>query len=89
MPTTQKTVVTQSLGDLCRGVRPYLMWKVELKTMDYFRCVGPHDLGYLGLVSQIYLMPKYPKAGITQPTDSVCTRLRSDWMWNLLLKTLY
>ena len=89
IPTTQKTVVTQSLGDLCRGVRPYLMWKVELKTMDYFRCVLPHDLGCLGLVSQIYLMPKYPKAGITQPTDSVYTRLRSDWMWNLLLKTLY
>ena len=79
MPTTQKTVVTQSLGDLWRGVRPYLMSKVGLKTMDYFRCVLPHDVGCLGLVSQIYL-PKYPKAGITQPTDSVYTRLRSDWM---------
>ena len=59
MPTAQKTVVTQSLGDLCRRVRPYLLWKVELKTMDYFRRVPPHDLGYLGSIS-----PNLPDAQI-------------------------
>ena len=52
--------VTQSLVDLCRRVRPDLMWKVELKTMDYFRCVPQHDLGYLGSVS-----PNLPDAQIS------------------------
>ena len=27
------------------------MWNVELKAMDYFRHVFPHDLEYLGPVS--------------------------------------
>ena len=28
-------------------VRPHLMWNMELMTMDYFRHVHPHDLGYI------------------------------------------
>ena len=32
-------------------------------------------------------MPKYPDAAITWPTDSFDARLRSDWMWNMVLKT--
>ena len=50
-PSTKKTGITQSLDDLGRRVRHHLMWNVELKTMNYFRCVPPHDLGYLGPVS--------------------------------------
>ena len=38
---------------------------------------------------QIYLMLKYPKAGITWPTDNFYARLRSDWMWNVMPKILY
>ena len=38
---------------------------------------------------QIYLMLKYLTAAMTWPTDSFYTRLRSDWMWNVVLKTLY
>ena len=80
MPTTQKTGITQSSDDLCRRVRPHLMRNVELKTMDYLRCVPPNDLGIWVQFPQIYLMPKYPKAGITQPSDGFYTRLESDWM---------
>ena len=82
MPTTQKTVVTQSLGDLCRRVRPYLMWKVELCLGVFLHMTWGTWVQFL----QIYLMTKYPKAGITQPNDSVHTRLTSDRMWNMLLK---
>ena len=48
-PSTQKTGITQSSDDLGRRVRLHLMWNVELKNMDYFRHVSPHDLGYLDL----------------------------------------
>ena len=58
-PSTQNTGITQSLDDLGNRVRPHLMWNVELKTMDYFRHVHPHDLGYLGPVS-----PNLPDAQI-------------------------
>ena len=50
-PSTQKTGITQSSDDLGRRVRLHLMRNVELKNMDYFRHVSPHDLGYLDPVS--------------------------------------
>ena len=81
MPTIKKIDVTQSLGNLHRRVRPNLRENVELKTMDCFRCVPPHDLGYLGPASNLPdAQISYPKTGITRPTDSFYTRLRSDWM---------
>ena len=43
--------LTKPSDDLGRRVRPHLMWNVELKTMDYLRCVPPHDIGYLDPVS--------------------------------------
>ena len=107
MPTTQKTGVTRSLGGLRRRLRPNLMWNMELKTMDYFKCVPLWLGGTWDQFPQIYVMPKYPKAGTTRPTDKIniwwdvksvvenfaligpLIRLRSDLMWNLLLKTLY
>ena len=58
-PSTQKTGITQPSDDLGRRARPHLMWNVELKTMDYFRHVPPHDLGYLGPIS-----PNLPDAQI-------------------------
>ena len=58
MPKSQ-TDITQSLDDLGRRVRPHLMWNIQLKTMDYFRCVLPHDLGYF-----IQVSPNLPDAKI-------------------------
>ena len=49
--STQKISITQSLDDFGRWVGPHLMWNVELKTIDYFRRVPPHDLEYLVRVS--------------------------------------
>ena len=46
--------------------------------MNYFRCVPPHDRGVQFF--QIYPMPKYPKAGITCPTDNFYARLTPDWI---------
>ena len=44
-----KRGITQSSDDLGRRVSLHLIRNVELiKTMDYFRSVPPHDLGYLG-----------------------------------------
>ena len=86
---TQKTGITQFLDDLGRRVRPHLLRNVKLKIIDYFRCVPPHDLGYLGPVPQIFLMLKYPKVGIIWFTDSFYTRLKSDWMWNVVLTSVY
>ena len=50
LPKYPKKGITQSSDDVGRRVRPHLMWNVELKTMDYFRHVHPHDLEYLGPV---------------------------------------
>ena len=66
-PSTQKTGITQLNYQMIldgRKVRPHLIWNVELKTLDYFRCVLSHDLGIWVQFPQIYLMPKYPKTAI-------------------------
>ena len=85
---TQKTGITQSSDDLSKRVRPHLMWNVELKTLVYFRCIPPHDPGYLGPVFQIYLMPKYSKTGKTSSSDSFYVWLRTDRIWKVVLKTI-
>ena len=60
---------------------------VELKT--YFKCLPSHDLKYWVEFSQIYLMYKYPKPGITWPFESFYTWWRPDWIWNVMLKTVH
>ena len=85
-PSTQRTGINQSSDNLSKRVRPHLMWNVELNTLGMFLYV---IWGTWVHFLQIYLMPKYPIAATTWPTDSFYTRLRSDWMWSVVLKTLY
>lgn len=46
-----------------------------------------HDLGYLGPVFT-NCATNTGKAGITWPSENLDTRVRSHFMWNVVLKTL-
>ena len=88
-PKYPKTGISQLSDCFGTWVRPHSMWNVMLKTLDYFLCFSRHDLGFLGSVS-----PNYPTAHlytcikqvyITQPSESLDTRVKVNLMWNVEL----
>ena len=83
---TCKTSITRYTEDLYTGVRSHLVSNKKLKTLDYFSCVSPHDLG-----SSLPKLSQYPctcKTGIARLTGSLETKIRSHLMRNKKLKTL-
>ena len=48
--TIQSTLHNSTSDSLVPGLRSHLIWKVELKILDYFACVLAYDLGYFDLV---------------------------------------
>ena len=88
-PSTQKTGVTQYSDDLNRRVRPYLMWNVELKTLDYFRCVLLHDLRYLSSFPKLTWCPNALKKVKCDPLIAFICGLNligcEMWYWKLCI----
>ena len=60
------------------------MWSL---TLWITICVYPW-FGLFGLIFHKFSQfPKYPKTGITRPSDALCTWVRPHFMWNVELNT--
>ena len=75
----------------------YLMWNIELKTLNCFSCFPAHDLGHLGPVSpKLLYCPKYKKKKKNththtcriQQCDAFTNWVRPQLMWIMDLEIL-
>ena len=80
--STWETGIAQPTEGPDTRVRSHLMWKKELKTLDYFSWVSALDLRYL------LQYPSTCETGIDQLTEGPDTTVRSHLMWNKELKNL-